>query len=90
MFINKDWLGSLVQVRGTSKDDTVFAIIFVFLVLFTAPRLLWLLSIFTFITACQFVFIGAKWNVFYLEDFITHPSKEKLDLLLKPHLRQVV
>ena len=27
---------------------------------------------------------------FILEDFITHPSKKKLDLLLKPQLRQVV
>ena len=78
-----------MPVRGTSKGDTVIAIILVFLVLFTAPRLLWLPSIFTFITACQFVFI-AKWNDFYLEDFITHPLKEKLDLLLKPQLRQVV
>ena len=27
---------------------------------------------------------------FNLEDFIAHPSKEELDLLLKPQLRQVV
>ena len=83
---NEDWLGSLVPARGTSKGDNIIAIILVFLpVLFTAPRLLWLPSIFTFITACRFFFIGAKWNVFFnLEDFIAHLSKEELDSLLKP------
>ena len=79
MFNIEDWLGSLVPVKGTSKGHIV-------IVLFTAPQLLWLPSPFTFITACQFVFIGMSFN---LKDFITHPFKEELDSLLKPQLRQV-
>ena len=64
MFIIEDWLGSLVPGRGTSKGDIVIASTLIFLVLFTAPQLLWLLSVVTFTTTCRFVFIGVKWNVF--------------------------
>ena len=92
---NKDWLGSLVPVKGTSKGDTIIAIILTFLLVLFIQLLdvcgyhqfshLLLLARFLLLQT-----LATSGRSFSLKDFITHPSKKELDSLLKPQLRQVI
>ena len=93
--MNVDWLGSLVLVRGTSKGDTIIAIILAFLLVLFIQLLdvcgyyqfLHLLPLARFLLLQTSATSGMSFN---LEDFIAHPSKKELDSLLKPQLRQVI
>ena len=92
---NEDWLGSLVPVRCTSKGDTIIAIILTFLLVLFIQLLdvcgyhqcSHLLPLARFLLLQTSATSGMFFN---LEDFIAHPSKKELVLLLKPQLRQVI
>ena len=92
---NEDWLGSLVPVRCTSKGDTIIAIILAFLLVLFIQLLdvcgyhqcSHLLPLARFLLLQTSATSGMSFN---LEDFIAHPSKKELVLLLKPQLRQVI
>ena len=84
-----------MPVRGTSKGDTIIAIILAFLLALFIQLLnvcgyhqfSHLLPLAQFLLLQTSAISGMSFN---LKDFIAHPSTKELDSLLKPQLRQVI